>query len=115
MHALAGAVGFLPGEHVRLDVDVLWHSNFRDNPNLVLHYGPGILVGVGERRLYRFSDGTVFAGDDRGTVGFRMVVGVTYAIPRSPVDLFFEVAPALILASPSGLAVDYGLGVRVYP
>jgi hypothetical protein len=114
-HAIAGALGILPGEHVRLNVDVLWHTYVRDSPSLAVHYGPGILVGVGHRRVYRFSDGSYGVSDDGGTVGFRMVVGLTYTIPRSPVDLFFEAAPALLLASPSGMAVDFGLGARVYP
>ena len=114
-HSLAGIVGVLPSDHLRINVDVLWHSYFRGNADFAVHYGPGIFVGSGHRNLYRIPGGQVVAIDDEATVGFRMAVGVTYTIPRSPVDLFFEIAPAIVIASPAGAVLDYGLGVRVYP
>jgi hypothetical protein len=115
VHAVAGAVGFLPGDYVRLNVDVLWQSPFRGIPELVAYYGPGLMVAYGQRRVYYISDGRYGLIDDGGAGGLRMVLGLAYTIPRSPVDLFFELAPALVLTSPAGGVVDFGLGVRVYP
>lgn len=115
VHSVAGAVGFLPGDYVRLNVDVLWQTPFRGTSALAAYYGPGLIVAYGQRRVYYFSDGRYGVIDDGGAGGLRVVLGLAYTIPRSPVDLFFEVAPAVILTSPAGGFVDFGLGVRVYP
>ncbi len=114
-HAVAGSVGFLPGENVRLSADFLWQTPFRGNSDFYAYYGPGVFVGYGERRVYILSDGRYGVIDEGGAVGVRLALGVAYTIPRSPVDLFFEVAPAVILTSPAGGVMDFGLGVRVYP
>src|SRR5512138_1610796 len=71
-HSLAGIVGVLPSDHLRINVDVLWHTYFRGNPDFAVHYGPGIFVGSGHRNLYRIPGGEVVAIDDEATVGFRM-------------------------------------------
>ncbi len=115
VHSVAGSVGFLPGENVRFSADFLWQTPFRGNSDFYAYYGPGVFVGYGERRVYYFSDGSYRVLDDAGAVGVRLALGVAYNIPRSPVDLFFEVAPAVILTAPAGGVVDVGLGVRVYP
>lgn len=114
-HAVAGSVGFLPGDNVRFSADFHWQTPFRGNSDFYAYYGPGVFVGYGERRVYLLRDGRYEVIDDGGAVGVRMALGVAYTIPRSPVDLFFEVAPAVILTSPTGGLVDFGLGVRVYP
>lgn len=114
-HSVAGSVGFLPEENVRFAADFHWQSYFRGNSDFYAYYGPGVFVGYGERRVYYFSDGVYRVVDNGGVVGVRMALGVAYTIPRSPVDLFFEVAPAVILSSPAGGVVDFGLGARVYP
>ncbi len=114
-HSVAGSVGFLPGDNVRLSADFHWQTPFRGNSDFYAYYGPGIFIGYGSRRAYILSDGAYEVIDNGGDVGVRLALGVAYNIPRSPVDLFFEVAPAVILTTPAGGVVDFGLGLRVYP
>lgn len=114
-NAIDGAIGFSPYDRYRIDVDYLWHSYpFRD-PNLSLHYGVGGAVGFG-RTDYLLVDGRnsyLFRTQDLG-FGVRGVVGMTYLVPRTPMDLFLEVAPLMILAPGTGMGVDLGLGARFY-
>ncbi|HEX9006041.1 MAG TPA: DUF3996 domain-containing protein, partial [Bacteroidota bacterium] len=52
-----------------------------------------------------------------GTLGFglRLPFGIDYAIPRAPLELFFEIAPLVIVTPAGGAGVDFGFGVRFYP
>ena len=54
--------------------------------------------------------------DQRETeFGVRGVLGLTYRIPRSPVDMFLEVAPVFFIAPNGDMDIDAGIGARVYP
>jgi hypothetical protein len=114
-HSMAGSVGFLPEDNVRVGADFLWQVPVRGASEFSAYYGPGVFVGSGERRVYYFSNGRYEVVGDRSMVGVRLALGVTYTIPRSPVDLFLEFAPGIILTAPAGGMVDVGLGARVYP
>jgi len=115
-HALDGAIGLSPGDRFRLHVDYLWAKHSFQEEHLLLHYGAGLVIGAG---------GAGYLGVDRGEtyvfvqreLGFAMrgVAGLTYEIPRSPFDLFVEIAPLLILSPGGGVGVDAALGARVYP
>lgn len=63
-------------------------------------------VGIGAR--IRTQDGR----DDRA--GVRVPLGLTYAAPRSPLEVFGELAPTLDVAPGTDLDIDLGLGVRIF-
>jgi hypothetical protein len=44
----------------------------------------------------------------------RIPLGLTYFIPRSPVELLVEVAPLLVIAPSSGTGLDGGIGARIH-
>jgi len=117
MNALDGAIGFSPGDRFRIHVDYLWNAYpFRD-PAFTLHYGIGVVVGFGDT-WYTWrgrGDDRYFARTRDLGLGLRVPVGIDYAIPRSPVELFFELAPLFILAPGVGVGIDVGIGVRFYP
>jgi hypothetical protein len=114
--ALDGAIGFSPHDRFRAHVDYLWHSYPFHEQNLALHYGVGAAIGFGQPDYVVFERGNRYflRHADLG-FGARTVLGLTYDIPRSPVDLFFELAPILIAAPETGVGVDIGIGARVYP
>lgn len=115
-NAIDGAIGFSPYDRYRFHVDYLWHSGPFEERELLLHYGIGAAVGFG-RTEYIVTEGRrryFFRNDDVG-LGMRGVVGLTYKVRRSPIDLFVEAAPLLILSPGSGFGVDAGLGIRFYP
>ncbi len=117
LHALDGAIGFSPFDRPRIHVDYLWLSHpFRDQ-NFALHYGVGAAVGFGnatEAVFTRHGDGYITHSTTLG-FGLRVPFGVDYAIPRSPVELFLEIAPLVVVTPSGGFGVDFGLGVRFYP
>lgn len=116
-NAIDGAIGFSPYDRYRFHIDYLWHSYPFSEQNLALHYGVGAAMGFG-RTEYVVVDrrNTYFLRSRELGFGARGVLGLTYAIPRSPVDLFFEMAPIFIFTpDPPGAGIDVGLGVRVYP
>jgi len=109
-NAFDGSIGFAPNDRFRFDVDYLWHSRPFNEKNLAIHYGPGVAFGVAN------SSSTEF-GTTSGQAGFgvRGVVGLTYAIKNSPLDIFFEVAPLIVLTPGPNSGVDLGFGLRAYP
>jgi len=114
-HAFDGGIGFLPTDRFRLHADYLWITHPFHEHNLSLHYGPGVVLGFGStgpwkddvfgNRLYRYDVG----------FGVRFDIGITYVIPRAPVDVFLEIAPVLVLVRDPGMVADVAVGVRVYP
>jgi hypothetical protein len=114
--AVDGALGFSPFDRYRVHVDYLWHSLPFNERNLQLHYGIGGAIGFGRTEYVVISGrrAYLFRNQDVG-LGVRGVVGLTYNIPRSPLDVFVELAPMMILAPGTGLGFDGGLGVRIYP
>src|SRR5258706_6272173 len=114
-NAVDGSIGFSPYDRYRINVDYLWQSYPFNEPRLALHYGVGGALGFG-RTDYLFVDGRntyLFRTQDLG-FGVRGVVGMTYLVPRTPMDLFLEVAPLMILAPGTGMGVDAGFGARFY-
>ncbi|MEO6458979.1 MAG: hypothetical protein ABIO95_00910 [Bdellovibrionota bacterium] len=81
--------------------DYLWHT-----PGLVkvgsadflLHYGVGAAV--------LFGDANAFA--------VRVPVGLSYRFQVNPIDIFFEIAPVVLLAPSTDFDMQVGLGARYY-
>jgi hypothetical protein len=113
-HALDGGIGLTPFDRFRIHVDYLWQSYPFQEEHLALHYGAGLAIGFRETVLGR-DDNSFLVAEDGPGLGVRAVLGMTYMIPRSPVDLFLEVAPVFVLAPNAGIGFDAGFGARVYP
>ena len=113
VNAIDGAIGFSPFDRYRIHVDYLWHSfPFRDQ-NLSLHYGIGAATGFG-RTDYIVVSGkrTYVLRNQEIGLGARAVTGLTYLIPKTPLDLFFELAPLIIFNPGTGMGIDVGFGGR---
>jgi len=115
LNAVDGAIGFSPTSRFRLHVDYLWQAYPFEEQHLAVHYGLGAAFGFGRPGYFTYDDNAYpFRNGDLG-FGVRAVVGLTYTIPRSPVDTFFEMAPLIVAAPGPGFGIDVGLGIRVYP
>jgi hypothetical protein len=104
-NALEGAVGFLPDNGYRVNMDYLWHTHPFSNERFGLDYGAGIAVGPGRTFHSR--------GQDIG-FGLRGVAGLNYLIPNAPLDLFTEAAPIVVMSPEARTLLDVGFGMRVY-
>ena len=113
VNALDGAIGFSPYNAYRVHVDYLWQSHPFDEYNLAMHYGAGVAFGSGRTTYYSNNGGVLFRNQEVG-FGLRGVIGLNYLIKRSPVDLFFELAPLIVLTPNSTSGIDLGFGARVY-
>ena len=115
-HSVDGALGFSPFDRFRTHIDYLWRSYPFDEQQLALHYGLGGAIAFGRSGFFIVERGeNVFASSENTGIGARVVVGLTYDVPRSPVDLFVEVAPVFVLAPGAGMDLDAGIGARIYP
>jgi hypothetical protein len=115
-NALDGAIGFSPGDRFRIHVDYLWFAYPFHDPAFSLHYGIGAAIGFGNTWWVDRGHGNGYwAGTRELGFGLRVPVGINYGIPRSPVELFFELAPIFIFSPDMGVGIDVGIGVRFYP
>jgi hypothetical protein len=115
-NAVDGALGFSPVDRFRFNVGYLWHSHPFETRDLALHYGAGGAFGFGRTDYVALRDGRAYLlrSTDLGFAA-RFSLGLTYTIPRSPLDAFFEVAPLVIIVPNAGLGLDLGIGMRIYP
>jgi hypothetical protein len=84
-----------------IHMDYLWHDYGVFNVTkgrLPLYYG------IGGRMLDHFDT----------HVGMRGVIGLNYLFARSPVDIFFEVAPVLDFVPDTDMDLEAGVGMRFY-
>jgi hypothetical protein len=104
--AVDGAAGWSSHHNTDLYVhgDVLWH-NFELIP--VSQGRLPVYVGVGG--LVRFRDN----GDDN-QAGVRVPVGLSYMFDHAPVDIFAEIAPAVIVTPNLRGDLTGGIGVRLW-
>jgi len=116
LNAIDGAIGFSPFDRFRMHVDYLWQSYPFEEQHLAFHYGLGAAFGFG-RATYFYADrgDRYFLRSEELAFGARTVLGLTYTIPRSPLDVFLEMAPIFVLAPDAGVGLDVGAGVRIYP
>ena len=112
-NAVDGSIGFSPNDRYRVNIDYLWQAHPFSERNLGLHYGAGAAFGFGRTDYVVYSGGYFYREREVG-FGVRGVVGLNYMIPRSPVDLFMEVAPVVVLTPASNSGIDAGFGARFY-
>ena len=85
----------------------------------VLIYGDYIwhrfeITGEARTPLY-FGAGAWFgANDNRTGLGARIPLGVTHIFARDPIDVFFEIVPAISIVPDTDLDVQGGFGIRYY-
>lgn len=85
-----------------IHVDYLWHSfnAISSSREFPLFYGIGGRINSGP--------------EYSGTLGIRGVIGIAW-LPRStPLDIFIEVVPTLLLVNSTGLGIDAGIGARFF-
>lgn len=94
------------GDHVSFHADYLWQDNIvRGTAKLDWH------IGVGGRLLVWDND-----YDDRVGAVARMPLGLDLTFNRPDfLEVFFEIAPGLMIVPRTRFGVDVGIGVRFYP
>jgi len=115
-NSVDGVIGFSPFDRFRLHVDYLWESRPFSERNLSLHYGPGAVVGFGRTQYIVYNSGNgYFLRNEEVGFGLRGVIGITYLVKRTPLDVFFEIAPLIVFAPHTGSGIDLSFGGRFYP
>lgn len=100
-----GSFGYYVGRQysgLNVHADFLWHyfGVFGDRGSVAATHLP-LYLGIGG----------VF--NSPAVAGVRGVLGISYIFDQ-PFDLFFEVAPTLVIAPDTGMGTDAGLGGRFY-
>jgi hypothetical protein len=90
------------GSRVHFHMDYLWHSfeTIHSNGRFPVYYGIGGRINTGAGYNSSFA--------------VRGVIGIAWMPRETPIDIFFELVPALQLTSSAGLAIDAGLGARYF-
>jgi len=85
-----------------IHVDYLWHSF-------------DAISYSGEFPLFYGIGGRIVTGPEySGTFGVRGIIGIAW-LPRStPLDIFIEVVPTLLLVNSTGFGIEAGIGARFY-
>jgi len=95
------AWSFLHETTFHVHVDYLLHSDaLTKRGDLPFYYGIGGRIKAGD------------LGGDR--VGIRIVGGLVYFVPGSPIDIFGEIVPILDFAPSTDVQVNAGIGARYY-
>jgi hypothetical protein len=108
VHAIDFALGSFgyyvgtPYSGINLHVDYLWHR-----------FGVFGTKGSDVNRRLPMYVGVGGMFSSPGAAGVRGVLGVTYLF-QQPFDVFFELAPTLVVAPGMGFGTDAGLGGRFY-
>ena len=102
-----GVYGYYAGRYtgsMNLHADYLWHMyGIFGSPESAAYEHLPIYIGLGA--IYSSPDVT----------GIRAVAGISWLFEDAPFDLFFDVAPTLVIAPGfTGLSVEPGLGGRFY-
>jgi hypothetical protein len=113
-HALDGALGFSPFDRMRLHVDYLWLNRAFNDRQFTLSYGAGLAIGFGKRWVDG-RRGVLCYVVQEAALAIRIPVGLSYQIPRTPLEAGLEIAPLLILGPEAGWGFDGGLILRIYP
>ncbi len=104
--SLAMAVGWGSSD-VQVHLDHLWYRGdliVVDRIPIDVYMGLGLHIHTIDKR-YK---------EDVTEIGVRVPIGVSYIFKKIPVQLFGELAPALILVEESALNIDVALGIRYY-
>ena len=101
--AIDGALAwsFLHSTSFHVHVDYLIHTEaLTKRGDMPAYYGIGGRIKTGGR------------GSDR--IGVRVVGGLAYYVPGSPIDIFVEIAPILDFAPSTDFQVNGGIGARYF-
>jgi len=83
-------------------MDYLWHAfnAIKSEERFPIYYGIGGRVNTG--------------GGFSTSVAVRGVIGIAWMPRETPIDIFFELAPALQLSPSTGFVIDAGIGARYF-
>src|SRR5438876_3312766 len=114
-NALVADIGASYFGATRLQVDYLWHFNPFNSTIVKMYAGPGLAIGFGNGHNGFFNrNEDRFETSTRAAISVRAIFGLNVIPHRTPLEMFLELGP-LIGISPSGVALDLGLGIRFYP
>ena len=87
---------------VHFHVDYLWHAFkvIHSSERFPLYYGFGGRVNTG--------------GEHDASLAVRGVLGIVWLPHDTPIDVFLEVVPSVVLTPSSGFALDAGIGARYF-
>ncbi len=95
------AWSFLHETTFHVHVDYLLHTDaLTKRSDMPAYYGIGGRIKTGGR------------GGDR--IGVRIVGGLVYYLPESPIDIFVELAPILDFAPSTNFQINGGIGARYF-
>jgi len=101
-----GAYGYYRGNYTS---DINMHLDFQHHQFGVFG-SPGSEV-YNQLPIY-YGVGAMLNGPD--VLGLRLVGGLTWLFENNPFDLFFDLAPTLVITPGPGFGIDAGLGGRFY-
>lgn len=105
------------GYSTAVDFAAAWSIDSRNSFNFHMDYlfhDYGVFnVTKGKLPLY-YGIGGRFRDAADSHVGVRFPIGVNYLFARSPLDVFFEVAPVMDLTPKTDFDLDAGIGMRFY-
>lgn len=104
--SLALAVGWDRSD-VQVHLDHLW---YRSDLIVIDRQPINVYAGVG-LRLHEIERDHK---DNETEIGVRIPIGVEHSFNKIPVQIFGELAPALILVDYSAFVIDIALGIRFY-
>ncbi|MBN1411218.1 MAG: hypothetical protein JW969_10275 [Spirochaetales bacterium] len=100
-----------------IDLGAAWsfidQPSFHIHADLLFHFMNLIPVPAGKLSLY-FGGGARIKIQDYPNVGIRIPVGLTYFIPKVPMDVFLEAAPIVELYPATRFTINAGIGVRYF-
>lgn len=111
-HALAAGIGDTAGHGFYLNVDYLKHfRGIIPAPEFALYLGGG-----GAFYHYHREHNSSFRDDDKeeNRLEARVPFGINYVFKPVPVEVFFELAPAIRLVPDVDFRIRAGLGARYY-
>jgi len=100
-----------------IDAGLAWsflhETTFHVHVDYLLHTGE--LTKRGDMPVYYGIGGRIKAGTAGGDrIGIRIVGGMVYFVPGSPIDIFGEIVPILDFSPSTDLQVNAGIGARYY-
>lgn len=105
------------GTNSAVDFALSWSDNANRSFNAhvdYLHHDYTVFkVSKGKLPLY-YGFGGRIKDDTDERIGLRTPVGLSYIFGKSPLDLFFEVAPVIDIVPETEMDVEAGIGVRFY-
>ena len=102
--------------HFHLSIDHLWDSKINlDGDHFDFYYGLGGSLVTYNNYYYHFHNDRYKSHNDLSVyLGIRAPVGIQHFFREAPVQIFFEIAPTLVLKRHFDLDIDLALGVRYF-